>query len=341
VSKSIEGKEPGFFQTTSGFQVKAESYLKYLDYFFITRPMLFFPGWNTLIAGYLASVGETNFIGILFTNHYQWYYWIDDLGLSMLLFMAAMGASFILNQLKDIDSDRRNKKLFLIGERYLSFRSTVWESIVLAMLSLGLSFWLGLNSFVLICLFILITGYLYNFKPFYFKNRPIWGLLINMMLGWIAFAMGWSVRSNLNIQLIWTSLPYLFLNTGLYLLTTIPDRDGDAATGKQTFCVKFGVGKTIFLSVFLYGLSVIFAFIIKDNIILIIDLLLLYWIIQMTVIKTSLSIVKSIKMAIFFFSLVICFKFPTYFFLMITIYYFTKAYYRQRFNFNYPNFSGE
>lgn len=321
--------------------MKSESNFKYLDYFFITRPMLFFPGWNTLIAGYLASVGETKFIGVIFTNQYRWYYWIENLALLMFIFMAAMGSSFILNQLRDIDSDRRNRKLFLIGEKYLSFKSTVWESIILAALSLGLSLWLGYNSFVLIFLFIFITGYLYNFKPFDFKNRPLWGLLLNIMMGWLAFAMGWSLTSILNIQLIWMSLPYLFLNTGLYLLTTIPDKDGDAAAGKQTFCVKFGVKKTIALSVYLYGLSMIFGFILKDDIILIIDVLSLYWMIQMAVRKTALSAVKSIKMTIFFFSLIICFKFPTYFLIMVSIFFLTKFYYRQRFNFNYPNFRGE
>jgi len=35
------------------------SWLTRLDYFFVTRPMLFFPGWTTMLAGYfIADKGE-------------------------------------------------------------------------------------------------------------------------------------------------------------------------------------------------------------------------------------------------------------------------------------------
>jgi len=56
---------------------------------------------------------------------------------------------------------------------------------------------------------------------------------------------------------------------------------------------------------------------------------------------TQENSIKAIKMAILFFSLIICLKFPIYFIVMVIVFYLTKYYYRVRFQYDYPNFKGE
>ena len=318
-----------------------KKWIRHLDYFYIARPMLFFPGWNTLLAGYLVAKGEINLWQNIVSGSFQWHIWIAEVALMMLTFAAAMGGSFIMNQLQEVESDKQNKKLFLIGEKYMSWQKAFIESILLILTAVGISLIFNIQEVLLIIFFVIITGYLYNFPPFQYKNHPFMGLYLNMLMGWIAFALGWSILKNLNLEFFLHSLPYLFLNTGLYFLTTVPDIEGDKAAGKQTFCVRFGIKTTARLCLGCYLLSVLTAILLQDYLILFILLLGFYWMVKSAYRPSVSSVIKTVKMVIFFFSAVICIKFPTYFLLMVFIFYLTKFYYRRRFQFNYPNFRGE
>ena len=312
-----------------------------LDYFFITRPMLFFPGWNTLLAGSLAASGEVLLISDLLQYNWRFSPTTKDLSLSLLAFMLAMGGCFILNQLQDVDSDRQNKKLFLVGEKFISKSSAYYESILLIGLSLLTGIYLNVAFFLLVLFFVIITGYLYNYHPFHFKNRPLWGLLLNMLMGWIAFALGWSIYRVLDQHFLLYSFPYLVLNTSLYLLTTIPDAAGDQAAGKKTFCVRFGFKTTMAISILLFLVALVYSIFRHDQLILLLNLLILFPFIRLMYTPTRAQAIRTIKMAIFFFSFLICLKFPWYLLIMVLLFFFTRYYYRQRFQFDYPNFRGD
>jgi 4-hydroxybenzoate polyprenyltransferase len=321
--------------------VQSDRCLKKLDYFFITRPILFFPGWNTLLAGYLVAKGEVLLLsGIL---HDRWHFALTkgNLLLTLLAFMSAMGGCFILNQLQDVESDRQNQKLFLIGEKYVRRNSARWESIILLTMALIIGCFLNFAIFSLLLLFVFITGYLYNYRPFRFKNRPLWGLVSNMLMGWIAFALGWSLSRSLDLFLLVDSLPYLALNTSLYLLTTTPDAAGDEVAGKNTFCVSYGFKTTLIVSLLLYSFSLIFSIFGNDQLILLLNLLVLYSFLRLVFSLSLTQAVLTIKMTIFFFSFLICLKFPWYILLMVPLFFFTRFYYHQRFQFDYPHFRGD
>lgn len=318
--------------------MKENKWIKVLDYFFVTRPMLFFPGWNTLIAGYLVASNKNNLFQSLYS---EFSFWVPEVVLAMVIFMTAMGSCFIFNQLADIESDVKNKKLFLIGEKYVNRRIALIESIILSLISLFMSLFFDLTYMLTVLLFLVITGYFYNFHPLQLKNRPYWGIILNSLMGWLAFTLGWLIIDGVSISFIIKSMPYIFHNAALCLLTTIPDECGDKSTGKLTFCVRFGRKKTILISGLLYSISLILSFVIMDQFIVTLNLVLLYWVVYMVLSRTTSSAVKTIKMAIFFFSILICLKFPSYLLLMVTIFYLSKYYYKIRFDFNYPSFRGE
>ncbi|MFZ0389201.1 MAG: UbiA family prenyltransferase, partial [Calditrichia bacterium] len=208
---------------------------RYLDYLFITRPMLFFPGWNTLMAGYLSAAGAASGMGIFYPV-----VGYPAMAAAMLAFMTAMGGSFILNQLQDVESDRKNNKLFLVGNGFVNEDGARKESFFLIGFSLVLGFLIHWQVFLWCAVFITATGYFYNYPPVCGKDRPFWGLILNMLMGWLAFAIGWSSAAAINMNLLVHSLPYLFFNTALYLITTLPDREGDKAAGKRTLSVIWG-----------------------------------------------------------------------------------------------------
>ncbi len=316
-------------------------WIKYLDYFYVTRPILFIPGWNTLLAGYLVATGHNRFTLPPELSFDRFLLGGYPLMLGMVAFMAAMAGSFILNQLQDVESDRKNKKLFLIGENHISVKAAWTESLFLLIGAAFLGALLNRQALVLIAVFILITGYLYNFPPFEYKNHPIQGLILNALMGWIAFALGWVLQEELNLRLLLASLPYLFFNTSLYFLTTVPDARGDQDSDKQTFCVRYGIRATILASLCCFFLALTAAVFTGDSLLLTIAVLSLYWFIRLFLQRTVAAAIKAVKMGIFFFFIIICIKFPVYFLLMLLLFLLTRFYYRRRFQFDYPNFRGE
>jgi 4-hydroxybenzoate polyprenyltransferase len=298
------------------------------------RPILFFPGWSTMLAGFFIAYRNTLVRPFLEIN-------AQDFRLIlflMILFAAAMGGCFLLNQLQDIESDRRNKKLFIIAEGHINRRAAVIEIIVLIILSLSLAFYVSADVGLLAAIFILITGYVYNFKPFRLKNRPWGSLFANGLMGWLAFSIGWASRQPMGVRLIFDSLPYLFFNTALYLFTTLPDREGDMQSGKRTLAVAYGIKFIVYTAFLLYLGSMVCGFIVYDKLALFFILLSLPFFLLTLKEQNTESTMRATKFAILFFALAVCLKWPYYFIFMITTFFITRWYFKMRFTFDYPNF---
>lgn len=314
-------------------------WIKYLDYFFISRPILFFPGWATMLAGDLASQNKVTSaklsIGSLIPE-------ISDASLcwGMIAFSLAMGGSFILNQIRDVSSDSENSKLFLLGDGHIPIQHGYFESFLFIMASLIISLNINFLFFIVIACFIFLTGYLYNFPPFAFKDKPLAGLIANMMMGWLAFAAGWVLFSGLNISLFYHSLPYLFFNTSLYFLTTLPDMKGDASSEKVTFPVRFGFQMTIGFSLISFIIAFFSGIVIGDWLILSALILSGLFMISLIIRKNVAAAILAIKMGIFSFCLVLSVQFPIFFVILAALFFLTRFYYKRRFQFDYPNFRG-
>lgn len=314
--------------------------IRYLDYFFITRPILFLPGWATLIAGYLAASSEVNLMDALMSGNIQIEFWNENILSGIFVFSLAMGGSFILNQLKDLNTDKRNNKLFLLGDGHVPVRHGYVEGSIFIFLSLVFSFGINIQLFWVTTLFLLITGYLYNFAPFSLKDRPISGLIANMFMGWLAFAMGWALKEAITGAIVVQSMPYLFFNTSLYFLTTLPDIEGDSASQKITFPVKYGLKVTAWMSFLAYISSAIFSLILKHELMLITLVLVGPLMIRLILTKTISSATLVVKLGILFFCLVISTEFPLFLVILISLLLLTRFYYKKRFEFDYPNLKG-
>jgi 4-hydroxybenzoate polyprenyltransferase len=299
--------------------------LKYLDYLFLTRPVLMPPVWTIVLLGHRRSAvlsGESHLPG-----------------LAVLLVTFLVGAVYVLNQICDIESDRLNKKLFFLAQGLISEKSALVEMIVLNLAAiipaLLISLQLGL-LFVLGALF----GFVYSARPFAIKNKPIGGLVTNALAhGSLAFLIGWSMNRSLSVESVIFSLPYLLAVAAVYLNTTVPDIQGDRATGKITFAVRWGRKKTTALS-FLFVISaVVVSLITGDTPFLVAAALSLPFFLVAGINRKERAVVWSTKASILLLSAAAGIFYPWYFLILILGFVATRLYYRARFDMNYPALS--
>ena len=315
--------------------MKAERF-SCLDYFFVLRPMLFYPGWSTMLAGYFID-SRNHWIPFLNNqpdvNH-------SKILLLIIAFAMLMGSTFVLNQLADVKSDQKNEKLFLISNGHLTKKVALKEVIVLVIISLAVIYLLNITLVLIFILFFLLTGILYNFSPLAMKDRPWGSLLANTLMGFMAFIIGWLAVKKLDEQVLLDSLPYLLFNTALYLFTTLPDIEGDKMTNKKTLAVLYGSKRIIQGAMLLYGAGFIFAVLFTDLQALVFYIFSIPFFVKLVYSYKISDSIKTTKYAILFFALSVCLRWPFYFVIMISGFYLTKLYFKKRFSLNYPNFSG-
>ena len=312
------------------------SLLATLDYFFVLRPMLFFPGWSTLLAGYFITDNHRLFIPVSEIQHLDFWHLFGLL----IIFSLAMGMSFLLNQLQDEESDRNNKKLFIVSEGHIPKKRVVIEILILGILAIILGLWYALIVGIWLIVFMILTGIFYNFKPLRLKDKPWGSLFANSLMGFLAFAIGWSAVNSGLIALLRDAVPYVLFNTALYFYTTLPDMKGDLQAAKNTFAVLFGFKRVIKWAFWIYMGGLISAFFLNDSMALLIMLLSLPFFLITVWNKDINSAVRNTKFSILFFAAAVCLKWPFYLAIMIALFFFTRWYYRVRFNFDYPNFKG-
>jgi chlorophyll synthase len=206
--------------------------VKALDLFFLIRPPLLIASSAFFFAGAVEAVGLRNGI-----------YGMDAvlrLLPGLLLYLMAVSASFIVNQVLDIESDRLNRKNLILPSGLVSRRESIALVIAVCLLAavgaaliggrMALLVWAGLG-----------LGMAYSVPPLRLKGRPVADAVANVGgFGVIAFMMGWLAASG-SLAGVWIrALPYALAMGGIFMNTCIPDEEGDRMAGDRTSCVVFG-----------------------------------------------------------------------------------------------------
>jgi 1,4-dihydroxy-2-naphthoate octaprenyltransferase len=310
--------------------------VKLCDYIFVLRPTLFFPVWTVYAAGYLAfhKFSGAGLNGTAPT--------LDQTALSLLgVLTLLMGSGYILNQLCDVETDRRNHKLFLIADHHLSPLAAWSEMILLSAFTLVAGFYYGTAIGVLLAIIFLLTGIFYNVAPFAWKGRPLLGLMANALGALLIFTAGWwsqKIEWHLPVQ---HALPYMFAVAAVYLYTTLLDLDGDAGTQKMTFGVRYGFAVTSLAGCTLELGALISAWWLKDFVIFYPALIAAPFFVWAAIKQRLNEVSRAIKLPILFLALAICVKVWQYLFLLAFVFYFSKWYYRRRFGLNYPSLAAK
>jgi len=303
-------------------------YLRFFDYIFILRPLILIPVWDFfLIGNYLASQ-ENRFVLKPF------------LGLGV--YTMLMGGIYILNQITDINTDRLNKKLFILSENFISLKNAYIEMVLLLGVSLFFSWFFGLYFFFLTVIS-LIIGILYSLPPVKLKGKPFIDTLSNGIgYGMLNFALGWLMQRSFEWQMFLKFLPYFLSISAVFINTTIVDIEGDRKSGEITTSVFLGEKTSHVLSSILMAGAVFVSLIQKDIVCLLpstISLpLFLYTAIHCLLnkkINRSITIL-SFRLPGLIFTIITCILYPVIIPFLFVVIIGMKIYYKKRFPIDYP-----
>ena len=328
----------------AGQKTSPSSAQKILDCLFLLRIPLLAPVWTIIFLGWITGSANACFGGFL----------ADPAALSVRLWLGTAGFSlivasiYVVNQIVDIESDRINRKLFLLPQGYVSIR-TAWTLAGLCAFG-GLTIAVAViadTALLVISLLSLLLGAFYNLPPIQLKNNPIGGACTSALgHGMLTFLSGWYLAGAQHttggiIALasgLLSGLAPTLANAAVYLATTIPDAPGDRLTGKRTFCVAYGEKKTAVAAAVLCLGAFAAAFFMLHH----------FWVMA---VPSAISLVffflfaaatkkenafKAFKWPVFLLTACVALFAPEYGIVILVIFFASKAYYRWRFNFNYP-----
>jgi 4-hydroxybenzoate polyprenyltransferase len=299
------------------------------DYLFLLRPILFVPLWTLTLTGYFWA-GEGG-------GTYR-FAWLPPgrLALSLLLYSLLMGSVYILNQIFDRDTDKLNKKLYLLAEGHVSPRAAWAECFLLIVIALSLSllFPPGYRVFILLSLGL---GILYSAPPFKLKGRPLLDILSNSIgYGGLAFMVGWLTQGGYDKAHLLKSVPYVLAVAAVFINTTVPDIEGDKKTGNITTGVFLGIRGTTLLALLAILGAVAASLWLGDWLCLIASAVA-------TPLFVWAAIKGKVKPAMMAYQLgggalviLLCILFPWFLILLLVTFGSLWAYHRVRFGMNYP-----
>ncbi|HNW60030.1 MAG TPA: UbiA family prenyltransferase [bacterium] len=310
--------------------------LPLLDYLFVLRPTLFFPVWTVALAG-LWSHERALTAQPWLSIHWPLRGMALVSGFELLLLTLVMGAAFLINQITDVESDRLNHKLYLVASGAVPPRRALIETLLL--LAAGLGGLMAVHPPLAVCALIIfaVTGWAYSCAPLLCKDRPWAGLAANLAGSALIFLFGWLMAGPLSWSACRCGAPYILGIGAVYFLTTVPDRPGDAAAHKITLAVLWGEGPVYRAAMLCAGLAVMAAALAREGVALTATLLVWPFFIQTWRRATIAAALRTNKAATLVLSLLVTWRAPGYLLLLAVVFYFSKWYYRNRFNVHYPS----
>lgn len=248
-----------------------------------------------------------------------------------------LGGIYVLNQICDRESDRLNRKLFLISEGYTGVRSAVLQMAILMSAGFILSTFFS-RIFVWFVAISLILGVLYSARPVRLKGRPVFDMIANGVgYGLVNFGVGWLATRNSSVRMLFLSLPYMFAVAGVYINTTILDVLGDKKTGDITTGVWLGNKQASHLSTILLVIAVLISILVKNYVCLLASSVALPLFILSAKRTDRKSVIMSIRLGAPVLVVIVSFLYPLFAGILVAGFFVTRWYYQNRFGIVYPS----
>jgi 4-hydroxybenzoate polyprenyltransferase len=293
-----------------------------LDYFFLIRPSVLIPCWTTLLLGCQYARGGV--LSLTFPVR------------AFVLYSAVMGGSYILNQLFDIESDRRNKKLFLLSGNMIP----LWAAIVEMLLLWTIGVYLALGypaAFKILVAVSLAMGILYSLPPVKLKGRPLVDLAGNGLgYGLVSFLVGFSIYALFDPRACVYAIPYVLAVGGVFVNTTVVDMEGDQAAGEMTTAVLLGRPGSYVLALLLVVASLVTSIFVRNYPCLITAAVSLPLFVFALIRQDRKSTTLSFRVPPFILALTAGFFFPIYLVVLALLLMLMRWYYKKRFGYDYP-----
>lgn len=297
------------------------------DRFFLMRPTILVPVWTFLLLGNYHSAPQipnlmprARFI------------------LAFFIYSILLGGIYILNQIYDRESDRLNKKLFLISEGYIGVRSAALQLIFLSGVGIILSSLFFSRVFVLFIGLSLSLGFLYSVPPFKLKGRPLFDMIANSVgYGFLNFGIGWLATKDFSLRMLELSLPYMFAVSAVYVNTTILDIPGDRRTGDITTGVWLGMRRASYLSTIFVVIALLLSILVRNYVSLTASAIALPLFFSAAKKGDTKSATLSIRLGAPILVMIACLFYPLFTLILIAGFFITRWYYRERFGILYPS----
>ena len=300
--------------------------MRALDLFFAARPLLHLPIWTV----YLVSL---RYHHQLSGEMFGWRDLIMMVGISLLF----AGASYI-NQVYDYESDRINSKLGFLQKGLLTSSQLLTGFTIVSLVAVAVAPLFSWFTFFVFAQLLLLS-LIYSAAPLRLKDRPVGGLFANAWA--FGFLVAVSVMPDMTIHnaglLGWDAPFYFFFAVGAtYALTTIPDRLGDAATGKRTLAVVLGVTGTMITAILLLLLAALTAIGSRQMLLFFVAAGAAGLVFGVLLLRTESSARLASKLPLFVLTLAAGYWYPVYLVFVVALLLATRAYYRWRFQVSYP-----
>jgi len=302
--------------------------IKFFDYLFFSRPMLMIPVWTVYL--------HYNAAGILprksFWDYSRYPSWPEVS--SLLILTVVFAGIYVLNQIFDIDSDRINDKIYFLPRGILSIKAAWWYyGVTTAAGLIALPVLSYINAIAIILLVVL--GALYSAPYVRLKDRAVSGLLANALAYGVLVPLVSRPEWRSEGILLSTAPYFLAIATG-YILTTIPDAAGDAASGKRTLAVILGPVWTLRLAVAMGFATLIIAIGLENYEVAAVAAMAFILSLGAITTRDPRHVTVACKAPIVFLTILAGLHNPWYLgFLLLTIV-LTRLYYKKRFGIVYP-----
>ncbi len=300
--------------------------MRVADWFFAARPLLHIPGWSIFLVA-------LHYHHQLALQHFDWR---DGAMIFALSLLAAGG--FYLNQVTDLESDRINRKCFFLPFGIFQRVHFGAAFVVCSVVAIGLT---AITSAVglLIAIQLFVLMYLYSAYPFRWKDRMLGGLFVNAYGNGFLVAM--AVMPELRIDnagLLGWDNPFYFLFAvgGTYVLTTIPDREGDRLTGKGTLSVRLGQNTSLLAAAALFLFAARVAYTDGRMPLTAIAFIAAALSLVALVVSRRAWLMLAIKAPILALALLAGWFYPEYLGFLVVLVFAARLYYRKRFGMSYP-----
>lgn len=207
------------------------------DYVFVTRPLILIPVWSFFILG--TRTGRRGAPAPA----------PDDAALyGFVCLSAIMICAYLINQVFDQESDRRNEKGHYLTRGIFGVRTVVALALAFFVVaSLSFQNTASLQRPPLVAA--LVLALVYSLPPIRLCARPLLDLAANAVgYGGLAFVAGHLAVGTSPTAGAAQSIPYVLLVGATFLHTTILDVDGDRVSGKTTSSVLMGVCASAWLA---------------------------------------------------------------------------------------------
>lgn len=261
----------------------------------------------------------------------------------MVLFISILLATAnLMNNLWDVDSDRKNTKIPWFTSGSMSIRQGSFYLIFLIVAGFaGLIFSGQWETIIPLIFLVFVVNVLYNVPPFSYKDKGWGSISISALYGITFWLIGTGYSSDIAALTLDEMLGYILAYTSVSLVAMMMDLKGDNQSAKKTFAVLFGKRKTSWISVSLVIAAIILAIIKRDFVLGVPSILTLPLFILNTRKQASRKILLlTARVPVVLLSVSVAIVYAPIYLAIIPVYFFlSKWYHSKRFDMNYPSFT--